>query len=147
MENFQMDDNLRTAFDAAAGHFLEQLQQQTPLTPDNWVEALKAGGIPEELNRVLPRCPEQRTAEDQFIHTVCVKLLLMATGMGIEMHQREWEVMYHRCGLTDGKIHTREETGVLFGVSKNRIRMVEEKFFRKIRHILVRHRNLREFLD
>ena len=47
---------------------------------------------------------------------------------------REKDVVKLRFGLEDGKTRTFEEVGVLFGVSAARIREIESKAIRKIRH-------------
>lgn len=46
---------------------------------------------------------------------------------------REQEVLRMRFGLDDGKDHTLEEVGNKFGVTRERIRQIEQKAFRKLR--------------
>ena len=58
---------------------------------------------------------------------------------------REREVMEMRFGLLDGKDHTLEEVGQAFNVTRERIRQIEAKALRKLRHP-TRSRNLRDFL-
>jgi len=50
-----------------------------------------------------------------------------------------------RYGLIDGKDHTLEEVGQYFNVTRERIRQIESKAIRKLRHP-TRSRSLREFL-
>lgn len=47
------------------------------------------------------------------------------------MTPREAEVLKLRFGLTDGKLHTLEETAEVFGVTRQRIRQIENKFVRR----------------
>lgn len=47
---------------------------------------------------------------------------------------REEQVLRLRFGLTDGKPHTLEEVGKEFGVTRERIRQIESKAIRRLRH-------------
>jgi hypothetical protein len=47
---------------------------------------------------------------------------------------REQQVITLRFGLGDEEPHTLEEVGELFGVTRNRIRQIEAKALRKLRH-------------
>ena len=47
---------------------------------------------------------------------------------------REEEVVRLRFGLRDGRCHTREEVGSQFNVTRERIRQIEAKALRKLRH-------------
>ena len=47
--------------------------------------------------------------------------------------EKERKVVEYRHGLTDSVTHTLEETGKLFGVTRERIRQIEAKVFEKIR--------------
>ena len=48
--------------------------------------------------------------------------------------QREADVLRLRFGMYDGKTHTLEEVGQIFGVTRERIRQIENKAIRKLRH-------------
>ena len=58
---------------------------------------------------------------------------------------REQEVLRMRFGLRDGKPHTLEEVGKEFDVTRERIRQIESKALRKLRHPS-RSKKLRDFL-
>src|SRR2546426_352487 len=59
---------------------------------------------------------------------------------------REEKVIKMRFGLEDGSEHTLEEVGQSFAVTRERIRQIEAKALRKLRHPS-RSRKLRAFLD
>ena len=62
-----------------------------------------------------------------------------------QLTQREREVLEMRFGLADGQSHTLEEVGKAFGVTRERIRQIEAKALRKLRHP-IRSRKLRDYL-
>ena len=59
---------------------------------------------------------------------------------------REQQVLRMRFGLQDGKPHTLEEVGKEFDVTRERIRQIESKALRKLRHPS-RSKKLRDFLN
>ncbi len=59
---------------------------------------------------------------------------------------REQEVLKLRFGLVDGKIRTLEEVGQVFDVTRERIRQIEAKALRKLRHPS-RSKKLRDYLE
>jgi RNA polymerase primary sigma factor len=59
---------------------------------------------------------------------------------------REREVLELRYGLLDGKDHTLEEVGKYFKVTRERIRQIEAKALRKLRHP-TRSKDLRDYLS
>ncbi|MBR1730056.1 MAG: RNA polymerase sigma factor RpoD [Selenomonadaceae bacterium] len=59
---------------------------------------------------------------------------------------RETRVLRLRFGLDDGKARTLEEVGQSFGVTRERIRQIEAKALRKLRHPS-RSKKLKDFLD
>jgi RNA polymerase primary sigma factor len=61
------------------------------------------------------------------------------------LSRREREVLEMRFGLKDGQGHTLEEVGQAFGVTRERIRQIEAKALRKLRHPF-RSRKLRDYL-
>jgi RNA polymerase primary sigma factor len=60
--------------------------------------------------------------------------------------EREQKVLKLRFGLEDGRARTLEEVGKEFNVTRERIRQIEAKALRKLRHPS-RSRKLRDFLD
>ncbi len=61
------------------------------------------------------------------------------------LSDREREVLEMRFGFRDGKTHTLEEVGNTFGVTRERVRQIEAKALRKLRH--PHHsRRLRDYL-
>ena len=60
--------------------------------------------------------------------------------------QRECDVLRLRYGLYDGKMHTLEEVGEEFNVTRERIRQIEAKALRKLRHPS-RSKLLKDFLN
>ncbi len=62
------------------------------------------------------------------------------------LNEREREVLEMRFGLNDGNDHTLEEVGKSFGVTRERIRQIEAKALRKLRHPS-RSRSLRDYLQ
>ncbi len=62
------------------------------------------------------------------------------------LEQRERQVLEMRFGLLDGQSRTLEEVGQAFGVTRERVRQIETKALRKLRHPL-RSKKLRDYLQ
>jgi RNA polymerase primary sigma factor len=62
------------------------------------------------------------------------------------LSERESMVLRLRFGLDDGRPRTLEEVGRVYNVTRERIRQIEAKALRKLRHP-TRNKKLREYLD
>ncbi len=62
------------------------------------------------------------------------------------LHERERKVLSLRFGLEDGRARTLEEVGKEFNVTRERIRQIEAKALRKLRHPS-RSRKLKDYLE
>lgn len=69
----------------------------------------------------------------------------MAEVLGT-LKPREAEVLRLRFGIADGSPRTLEEIGREFGLTRERIRQIEDKALRKLRHPS-RARKLKDFAD
>ncbi|MDP8233572.1 MAG: RNA polymerase sigma factor RpoD [Candidatus Saelkia tenebricola] len=67
-------------------------------------------------------------------------------GVLSSLTEREKSVLKYRFGIGDGYPRTLEEVGKMFHVTRERIRQIEAKALRKLRHP-IRSRKLRNFLD
>jgi len=68
------------------------------------------------------------------------------SGVLLTLTEREEKVLRLRFGLDDGQCRTLEEVGQVFNVTRERIRQIEAKALRKLRHPS-RSRKLRDFLE
>jgi RNA polymerase primary sigma factor len=85
--------------------------------------------------------------ENSYLVDAASKQLLKEQMQDIldSLSERERKVLEMRFGLLDGQGHTLEEVGQEFGVTRERIRQIEAKALRKLRHP-IRSRKLRDYL-
>ena len=90
--------------------------------------------VPDESNM----SPEDFTIHEMLKEEIGDVLLTLT--------EREEQVLRLRFGLDDGSPKTLEEVGQMFGVTRERIRQIEAKALRKLRHPS-RSRKLKDFLN
>ena len=112
------------------------------LPPEKIREILRAGQEPVSLE--TPVGAEADTFLVDFIaadeqedpEALASKALLREQVRQILMtlSERERRVLELRYGMTDGQMHTLEQVGKEFNVTRERIRQIEAKALRKLRH-------------
>jgi RNA polymerase primary sigma factor len=102
--------------------------------------------IGEEEDSHLGDFIEDRGALSPADAVININLKEMTEQVLNMLTPREERVIKMRLGLEDGTEHTLEEVGQKFGVTRERIRQIEAKALRKLRHPS-RSRQLRGFLD
>ncbi len=84
---------------------------------------------------------------DSPVNTAAYRLLHeQITSVLSTLPAREQKVIRMRFGLDDGYSHTLEEVGYVFKVTRERIRQIEAKALRRLRHP-TRARKLKDYLD
>jgi RNA polymerase primary sigma factor len=129
----------------------EHLRRQDSLPPEllrKWREAtskvhryLRAAEDPMSLDR--PVGDEDDNQLEDFIHDEDATSPIEATAQEMmrehlgkaldNLSVRERQVLELRFGLMDGKVHTLEEVGAYFDVTRERIRQIEATALRKLR--------------
>ncbi len=132
----------------------EELAQELGLTPERVREIYKIAQHPISLQAEVGEGGESQFGD--FLEDTGVESPAEATGYSIlkdkmnevltTLTERERIVLIQRFGLLDGKPKTLEEVGVAFNVTRERIRQIEAKALRKMRHP-IRSKQLRAFLD
>ena len=102
--------------------------------------------IGEEEDSLLGDFIEDKDVENPAIQTAHTLLQEEVAGVLSTLPVREQEVLKMRFGLGDGYSLTLEEVGLLFKVTRERIRQIEAKALRRLRHPR-RSRKLKDFLD
>lgn len=132
----------------------EELARELGLTPDKVREIYKIAQHPISLQAEVGDGGESQFGD--FLEDTGADSPSEATGYSIlkdkmnevltTLTERERKVLIQRFGLLDGKPKTLEEVGVEFNVTRERIRQIEAKALRKMRHP-TRSKQLKAFLN
>ena len=102
--------------------------------------------IGEEEDSHLGEFIEDKSSVSPADAAISISLQEQTESLLKTLTPREERVIKMRFGLEDGSEHTLEEVGHSFAVTRERIRQIEAKALRKLRHPS-RSRNLRSFLE
>ena len=131
----------------------EELAKKMGMSPDKVREVIKIAQDPvsletpigeEEDSHLGDFVPDESnmSPEDFTIH----EMLKEEIGdVLLTLTEREEQVLRLRFGLDDGSPKTLEEVGQMFGVTRERIRQIEAKALRKLRHPS-RSKKLKEYM-
>ncbi len=132
----------------------EELAKELGLTPERVREIYKIAQHPISLQAEVGDGGESQFGD--FLEDTTIESPAEATGYSIlkdklnevleTLTDRERTVLIERFGLMDGKPKTLEEVGVRFKVTRERVRQIEAKALRKMRHP-TRAKQLQAFLD
>lgn len=132
----------------------EEIAKEMDLTPDKVREILKIAQEPvsletpigEEDDSHLGDFIEDQEATSPSDHAAYELLKEQLEDVLDTLTDREENVLRLRFGLDDGRTRTLEEVGKVFGVTRERIRQIEAKALRKLRHPS-RSKRLKDFLE
>ncbi|MDR0538965.1 MAG: RNA polymerase sigma factor RpoD [Spirochaetaceae bacterium] len=102
--------------------------------------------VGEEEDSILEDFIEDKDVENPATKTAFTLLQEQLSSVLSTLPPREREVLEMRFGLEDGYSLTLEEVGLYFNVTRERIRQIEAKALRRLRHP-VRSRKLKDFLE
>jgi RNA polymerase primary sigma factor len=132
----------------------EELAEELGLSPDRIREIYKIAQHPISLQAEVGDSGESQFGD--FLEDTTTESPADATGYSIlkdkmnevlaTLTDREKTVLIERFGLLDGKPKTLEEVGVYFKVTRERVRQIEAKALRKMRHP-TRAKQLQAFLE
>ena len=132
----------------------EELANELGITPERVREIYKIAQHPISLQAEVGDGGESQFGD--FLEDTGADSPAEATGYSIlkdkmnevlaTLTERERKVLILRFGLLDGKPKTLEEVGIEFKVTRERIRQIEAKALRKMRHP-TRSKQLKAFLD
>jgi RNA polymerase primary sigma factor len=132
----------------------EEIAEEMDLTPEKVREILKIAQEPvsletpigEEDDSHLGDFIEDQEATSPSEHAAYELLKEQLEDVLDTLTDREENVLRLRFGLDDGRTRTLEEVGKVFGVTRERIRQIEAKALRKLRHPS-RSKRLKDFLE
>ncbi|WP_026692870.1 RNA polymerase sigma factor RpoD [Peribacillus kribbensis] len=132
----------------------EEIAEDMDMTPDKVREILKIAQEPvsletpigEEDDSHLGDFIEDQDATSPSEHAAYELLKEQLEDVLDTLTDREENVLRLRFGLDDGRTRTLEEVGKVFGVTRERIRQIEAKALRKLRHPS-RSKRLKDFLE
>ena len=132
----------------------EQIAERMDMTPDKVREILKIAQEPvsletpigEEDDSHLGDFIEDEVIENPVDYTTRVVLREQLDEVLDTLTDREENVLRLRFGLDDGKMRTLEHVGKVFNVTRERIRQIEAKALRKLRHPS-RSKQLKDFIE
>ena len=132
----------------------EQIAERMDMTPDKVREILKIAQEPvsletpigEEDDSHLGDFIEDEVIENPVDYTTRVVLREQLDEVLDTLTAREENVLRLRFGLDDGKMRTLEDVGKVFNVTRERIRQIEAKALRKLRHPS-RSKQLKDFIE
>lgn len=132
----------------------EEISEILEIEPDKAREIIKISQQPASLD--TPVGDEEDSYLGDFIYDITAPTLFDTASRGLLKEQlsavlstlsdRERRVLEERFGLRDGKPKTLEEVGKMFAVTRERIRQIEAKALRKLRHPS-RGNKLRDYLE
>ncbi|MED1037215.1 RNA polymerase sigma factor RpoD [Bacillus mycoides] len=132
----------------------EEIGEEMDLAPEKVREILKIAQEPvsletpigEEDDSHLGDFIEDQEATSPADHAAYELLKEQLEDVLDTLTDREENVLRLRFGLDDGRTRTLEEVGKVFGVTRERIRQIEAKALRKLRHPS-RSKRLKDFLE
>ena len=131
----------------------EEIAKKLGITVDKVREVFKISQDPVSLETPIGEeddshlgdfIKDERTMSPEEYATVELLKEELANVL-LTLTEREEKVLRLRFGLDDGQCRTLEEVGQIFGVTRERIRQIEAKALRKLRHPS-RSRKLKDFL-
>lgn len=132
----------------------EEIADKLHMTPDKVREILRVAQEPVSLETPIGEEEDSHLGDfipddDALAPADAASMLLLKEQLAEVLKTltpREEKVLALRFGLVDGHPHTLEEVGKEFNVTRERIRQIEAKALRKLRHPS-RSKKLRDFLD